>query len=59
MAVHPVFVIPRLDLGISFQELSGWHLDFNLKSTRQLSPGDAKIKSWHDGRVEGNAIMTR
>jgi hypothetical protein len=25
-----------------------------LKSSRQLSLGDAKIKSWHDGRVEEN-----
>jgi hypothetical protein len=46
-----VFVIPRLDLGIAFQEMRGWHPDFRLKSSRQLSPGDAKIKSWHDGRV--------
>jgi hypothetical protein len=30
-----------------------------LKSSRQLSPGDAKIKSWHDGGVEGKANVTR
>jgi hypothetical protein len=30
-----------------------------LKSSRQPSPGDAKIKSWHDGGVERNARMTR
>jgi hypothetical protein len=29
-----------------------------LKSSRQLSPGDAKIKSWHDGRVVENVNVT-
>src|SRR5689334_3850567 len=29
-----------------------------LKSSRQFSPGDAKIKSWHDGRVEEDASLT-
>ena len=53
------FVIPRLDLGISFQEVWEKHPDFRLTSSRQFSPGDAKIKSWHDGRVERNACVTR
>jgi hypothetical protein len=44
--------MPRLDLGISFQEIRGRLWDFRLKSSRQLLLGDAKIKSWHDGRVE-------
>ena len=52
-------VIPRLDLGISFQEMRGCHPNFRLKSSRQLSPGDAKIKSWHGGRVEENVRVTR
>ena len=55
----PSSVIPRLDLGISFQEMRGWHPDFRLKSSRQRSPGDGKIKSWHDGRVVGNTYVTR
>jgi hypothetical protein len=52
--------ISGLDLGISFQELSGLHPDFRLKFSRQLSPADAKIKSWHDemGSMHKNRLRS-
>src|SRR5690349_8242960 len=48
-------VIPGLDPGISFHELSGWYLDFSMKSSYRPPPGGTRIKSGHDGRVEENA----
>ena len=41
-------VMPRLDLGISGVTSAG---EPNLRRSRNgvFTPGDAKIKSWHDG----------
>jgi hypothetical protein len=47
----PHSVMPRLDLGISRRKVtipapeSPRRVDF----TSEMTPGDAKIKSWHDG----------
>src|SRR4051794_2145229 len=43
-------VIPGLDPGISFHELSGRHQDFGLRSSCQFPPGDTRIKSGYDGK---------
>jgi predicted solute-binding protein len=41
--------MPRLDLGISWQELNGCHQVFALMLPAKSTLGDTKIKSWYDG----------
>jgi hypothetical protein len=47
---NPQFVMPRLDLGISQRKATvpASESQRRARSTAEMTPGDAKIKSWHD-----------